>query len=43
MIIRELLVSKYSKDKRRLTDNDISSGKKKDPFVHSEEKTKTFF
>ncbi len=43
MIIKELLVSKYSKDKGRLTENNLTSGKTKDPFVHSEEKTKTYF
>ena len=43
MIIRELLVSKYTKDKSRLTDNDSSTGRKKDPFIHSEDKTKTYF
>ncbi len=43
MIIRELLVSKYSKDKSRLIDNESVTSKKKDPFIHSEDKTKTYF
>jgi len=43
MIIRELLVSKYSKGKNRLTDSNITQAKTKDPLVNSEEKTKTYF
>ena len=43
MIIKELLVSKYSKGKNRLTDSNITSVRTKDPFVHTEEKTKTYF
>ena len=43
MIIKELLVSRYSKNKNRLTDSKIESVRSKDPFVHSEEKTKTYF
>ncbi len=43
MIIRELLVSKYSKDKTKRPDDEETSPELKDPLIHTEDKTKTYF